>query len=898
MTMKTSEIRQSFLDYFQEKNHRVAPSAPLIPRDDPTLLFVNAGMVPFKDVFTGAKPSESPRAASSQRCLRVSGKHNDLEEVGRTPRHHTFFEMLGNFSFGDYFKEEAIEFAWEFLTERLGLEKDRLAVSVFGGEGGFDEDTEAAKIWERVSGLPADRILRFGMADNFWSMGDTGPCGPCSEIHYDLGPELEGTVNDGDRWMEIWNLVFMQYERDSAGNTSKLPAPSIDTGMGLERIAAVKQGKLTNYDIDLFRTILARVAELAGREYVADQSDDSVSQRVIADHARATAFLLADGVMPDKTGRGYVLRKVMRRAVSHGVLLGIDQPFLAEVCESVADTMGEAHPVLREQLGVVRDGAEREEKLFRRTVEEGMRRIDDLLGQLENDEVWTSGGEGQRLLRGDVAFRLYDTYGCPLELTASVGVRRGFEVDEPGCFASMQGQKERSRASWKGGGASKEGLDTLARKHAGQPTKFLGYERLADDSTISSLALVSESGVEPADRAKEGASVAIVTEATPFYGESGGQIGDVGEFLADGAVIRIDDTIKAAGGEVFIHLGTVEEGEIGAGDRVALRVDALRRRQTAAHHSATHLVHHALRETLGEHVQQKGSWVGPDRLRFDFSHPEAVTSAQLAEIEERVNDLVRANHEIETRELSYDDAIAAGALAFFGDKYDDMVRMVSMGPSKELCGGTHAGLTGDLGLVTFVSEGSVASGVRRVEVFAGTQALTQLQQTRDRLAQVAALLKTSPEEAEAKLVDLQNETKRLRRRIEELESEAASSAAGDLSGSAVEVAGHRLICGPVPVESRDALRDLGDSLRSSGEATVVVLGTEMDGKVALVAAVSDDVVKGGKVKAGDLVGRVARVAGGGGGGKPHLATAGGKDPELLPAALAAVPEILAELAGN
>jgi alanyl-tRNA synthetase len=894
--MKTADIRSAFLEYFREKEHRVVPSASLVPHDDPTLLFVNAGMVPFKDIFTGRAPKESPRAASSQRCLRVSGKHNDLEEVGRTPRHHTLFEMLGNFSFGDYFKEEAVAFAWELLTDRLGLDPGRLAVTVFGGEDGVPEDTEAAGLWHRVTGIPEDRILRFGAKDNFWSMGDTGPCGPCSEIHYDLGPELEGEVNRGDRWMEIWNLVFMQYDRGPDGTLASLPAPSIDTGMGLERIASVVQGKLTNYDTDLFRALLERVSQLAGRPYAADASDDAVSQRVIADHARATAFLLSDGVHPDKTGRGYVLRKIMRRAISHGVLLGVEKDLLPDACAAVAEVMGAAYPELPERLDSIRAEAGREERLFRRTVEEGMRRIDDLLGQLENDEVWTTGPEGERTLKGDVAFRLYDTYGCPLELTASVGVRRRFEVDEAGFFAAMAEQKERSRASWKGGGVGGAGLDILVRGGTPVPTKFTGYDTLADESVVRQLAVAQGDSLVPADRADEGASVALVTVVTPFYGESGGQVGDTGEFVAEGGRVVIEDTRKVAGGDVFVHLGTVEEGEIGPGARVAQRVDAVRRSHVTGHHSATHLLHHALREVLGPHVQQKGSWVGPDRLRFDFSHPEPVRADELARIEERVNEMIRANHDVTAEILSYDEAIAAGALAFFGDKYGDEVRMVTMGPSRELCGGTHVGLTGDLGVLTFASEGSVASGVRRVEAFAGPAALESVRGTRERLERLADALKSSPEEAERKLADLQEETKRLRRRVEELERDAAGSAAEGLAGSAREVAGHRLVCGRAPVESRDALRELGDSLRATPN-TVVVLGAEMDGKVALLAALSDDVVKGGKLKAGDLVGRVARVAGGGGGGKPHLATAGAKDPARLGEALEAVPVILSELAG-
>ncbi len=889
--MKTAEIRSAFLEYFAGKGHTVVPSVPLVPRDDPTLLFVNAGMVPFKDMFTGAARREFPRAASSQRCLRVSGKHNDLEEVGRTPRHHTFFEMLGNFSFGDYFKEDAIAFAWEFLTGVLKLDASRLAVTVFGGADGIPPDDEAAELWRRVAGIGDDRILRFGMKDNFWSMGDTGPCGPCSEIHYDLGPSLTGEVNKGDRWMEIWNLVFMQYERDADGARRPLPAPSIDTGMGLERISSVVQGKLTNYDTDLFRSLLGRVAQLAGRPYQGGAGDDAVSMRVIADHARTTAFLLADGVHPDRTGRGYVLRKIMRRAVSHGVLLGMHGEFLPDACEAVAEAMGDAYPLVRERLGEIRRGAAAEEKSFRRTVEEGMRRIDDLLAQLEDDSVWRTDDEGRRVLAGDVAFRLYDTYGCPLELTASVGVRRGFSVDEAGYAGALEVQKERSRASWKGGSA-KGALDALARDVA-EGTRFSGYEALEGESPIVHLALVADGSLARADRAGEGASVAVVMRATPFYAEGGGQVGDTGEILTPGGRVRVEDTRKT-GTDVFVHFGTVEDGEVAAGEHAAQRVDAARRELVCGHHSATHLVHHALREILGAHVQQKGSFVGPDRLRFDFSHPEPVRPEQLAAIEARVNELVRADHDVSWEVLPFRDALAQGALAFFGDKYGDRVRMVTMGPSRELCGGTHVPATGRLGLFAFASEGSVAAGVRRIEAFAGVPALGLVHALRGQLAAVADALKTAPESAAARAEELVEETKRLRRKVEELTRAAAGNAAGDLAARAVEVAGHRLVVARAPVDSRDALRDLGDSLRAAPR-TVVVLGTELEGKVALVAAASDDVVKGGRVAAGDLVGRVAKLVGGGGGGKPHLATAGARDVAKLDEALAAVPAIVEEM---
>jgi alanyl-tRNA synthetase len=774
--MKTADVRAAFLDYFAAKGHRVVPSVPLVPRDDATLLFVNAGMVPFKDLFNGAARREFPRATSSQRCLRVSGKHNDLEEVGRTPRHHTFFEMLGNFSFGDYFKEDAIA-PRGMLVDVVKLDPQRLAFTVFGGTEGVPADDEAAAIWRRVAGVGDERVLRFGVKDNFWAMGDTGPCGPCSEIHYDLGPSLEGTVNDGDRWMEIWNLVFMQYERDDAGKLKPLPAPSIDTGMGLERIASVVQGKSSNYEADLFAGLLAKIASLAGRVYDGSASDDAVSMRVIADHARATAFLLADGVHPDRTGRGYVLRKIMRRAVSHGVLLGLHGEFLADVCESVADAMGDAYPLLRERLAEVRRGAAGEERSFRRTVEEGMRRIDDLLAQLEDDSVWRVGADGRRLLAGDVAFRLYDTYDCPLELTASVGVRKGFSVDEAGFAEALEVQKERSRASWKGT-AGKGALDRFTTDaKLSQPTTFTGYSAAEGSSRVVGLALVAEDGLVAAERAGEGTSVAVVTEATPFYGEGGGQVGDTGEIVADGARVRVEDTRKT-GADVFVHFGTIEEGELAVGERVAQRVDVSRRGLVCAHHSATHLVHHALREILGRHVQQKGSFVGPDRLRFDFSHTEPVRAAQLAEIEARVNELVRADHVVTAEVMAYDQALAAGALAFFGDKYGDRVRMVTMVRRGSCAVAPTWALPVARPLHVRVRRLGRA-GIRRIEAFAGPpRSRTCTRSARDwACGGLEGRAGVVPERVE----ELAEEARRLRRKVEEMSRAAAAAPRGDPS---------------------------------------------------------------------------------------------------------------------
>jgi alanyl-tRNA synthetase len=620
--------------------------------------------------------------------------------------------------------------------------------------------------------------------------------------------------------------------------------------------------------------------------------------RVIADHSRATAFLLADGVAPDRAGRGYVLRKIMRRAISHGVLLGVEHGFLADVAECVIELMGDAHPVVRENAAAIRRGAESEEKLFRRTVEEGMRRIDDLLEQLEDETIWMRGEHGVRLMKGDVAFRLYDTYGCPLELTASVGVRRGFSVDEAGFQAAMEVQKERSREHWKGAaGAGRDVAEShfAPRRQEIGATRFIGYEELEGESHVQSLAIVHDDVLVPVDRAPEGAVVAIVSSSTPFYGESGGQVGDTGEMVADGARVRIEDTRRIAGGDLFVHFGTVEEGEIGSHVRVRQRVDRERRHTVAAHHSATHLVHHALREILGPHVGQKGSYVGPDRLRFDFSHTQAVRPEEIDAIESRVNELVRSNHPVTAESMALAQARAQGALAFFGDKYGEIVRVVSMGPSKELCGGTHLVSTGEVGFFTFGSEGSVASGVRRIEAFAGSFALGHARMARARLAEIAAALRTSPDEALQKVRDLQEESARLKKKLEEIERRSAEGAAGTLVDSAQDLRGHRAIVGKAPVETRDALRDLGDALRSTGPSTVVVLGAELEGKLAFVAAVSDDVVKKGKIQAGDLVGKVAKIAGGGGGGKPHLATAGAKDVAKLDEALSAVPAILAEI---
>jgi len=857
--MKSSEIRQKFLDYFASKGHTTVASSPLVPGNDPTLLFTNAGMVQFKDVFLGREQRPYVRAASSQRCVRAGGKHNDLENVGYTARHHTFFEMLGNFSFGDYFKRNAIEFAWEFLTVEMIIPKDKLWVTV------FHEDDEAYDIWANEIGVPTDRITRIAGADNFWQMGDTGPCGPCTEIFYDHGPEVAGGPPgtpdaDGDRYIEIWNLVFMQYNRDESGTLHPLPKPSVDTGMGLERISAVMQHVHSNYDIDLFQDLI----KAAARETSArDLSNNSL--KVIADHIRACSFLIVDGVIPGNEGRGYVLRRVIRRAIRHGYKLGQKQPFFHRLVEDLAKAMGVAYPELvavKERVAAV---LKQEEERFAETLEHGM-------GVLE-----VAMKSEDKMLDGETVFKLYDTFGFPLDLTADIARERGFTVDLAGFQNAMQMQRERARA------ASKFTMQGGV-EFSGQATEFHGYDTLALEGQI--LALYKEgaqvSSIEAGDAA------VIVLDRTPFYAESGGQVGDSGELSCGSGVFAVEDTQKIQA-EVFGHKGVLKTGRLTVGDKVQAQVNAAARSRTAYNHSATHLLHAALRKVLGTHVTQKGSLVDAGRTRFDFVHDKAVTPDEIRRIEDLVNQEIRHNVAVETRLMKHEDAIKHGAMALFGEKYGDEVRVVGMGEfSTELCGGTHVKRSGDIGLFKIISEGGVAAGIRRIEAVTGPGALEYVQSQQSLLQDVAGALKAQPQEIGQKIGQIMDNVKALEKELGRLKSKLAASQGDDLAASAVDLAGIKVLA--VAIEGADAaaLRETMDKLKDKLKSCAVVLGSTEGGKVTLIAGVTADLTA--KVKAGELVNFVAQQVGGKGGGRPDMAQAGGTEPEKLPQALAGVVE--------
>ncbi len=884
--MTGSEIRKRFLEYFEQRGHRVVASAPLVPQNDPTLLFTNAGMVQFKDVFTGQETRDYPRAATCQKCLRVSGKHNDLENVGRTARHHTFFEMLGNFSFGDYFKRDAIRYGWEFLTDEMGLDPDRLWITI------YEDDDEARDLWLSETPVPAERIIRCGEKDNFWAMGDTGPCGPCSEIHYDQGPgkypcpdpDACGPECDCDRYLELWNLVFMQYERAADGTMTPLPKPSIDTGMGLERVAAVVAGAPTNYDTDLFRPLIDRTAELAGVRYGADPDHD-VSLRVVADHIRATAFLIGDGVLPGNEGRGYVLRRIMRRAMRHGRLLGFEKPFFHKVSATVVDLMEASYPGLRDKRAYVDKVILHEEERFSRTLDRGL----DLLEQ-EVRRVQEAGGDR---LPGEVAFRLYDTFGFPLDLTADIVRGRGLAVDEDGFAAAMDAQREKARAAWKGSGEEAVSGVYQELRQAGIETRFAGYETLQTRSTV--LALVQD-GVRVAE-AGEGETVEVVLDRTPFYGESGGQMGDTGSLAGDGFHVRVDTATRPVDGLIAMR-GTVVRGRVREGDGAEARVEAGARFATAQNHSATHLLQAALRQVLGDHVKQAGSLVGPDRLRFDFTHFSPVTRDELRRVEDLVNGWVQENHPVAVTEESFEDAQRQGVTALFGEKYADEVRVVRMGGvSAELCGGTHAARTGDVGLFKILSEAGVAAGVRRIEAATGDRAVAWVHRIEDELHEVAALTRAAPDEAADRVRRLLERNRELERELSALRSQMASGAARDVLSQAREIGGIRVLATRVPADNPKALREFADGLRDRIGSGVVVLGAEADGKALLLTAVTRDCT--GRIRAGDLVRSLAGIVGGRGGGRPDLAQAGGPDPSRLDDALAAAyAEVERLLAGS
>ncbi|CBV43627.1 alanine--tRNA ligase [Halomonas elongata] len=861
--MKSADIRQAFLSYFEERGHSIVPSSSLVPDNDPTLLFTNAGMVPFKDVFLGRDPRPYVRATSAQRCVRAGGKHNDLDNVGYTARHHTFFEMLGNFSFGDYFKRDAIHFAWNFLTEVLGLPREKLWVTV------HVSDDEAERIWKDEVGIDPERFSRLD-EDNFWQMGDTGPCGPSSEVFFDHGPEVWGgppgsPEEDGDRYIEVWNLVFMQYDRDAAGNMNPLPKPSIDTGMGLERIAAVMQGVHSNYEIDLFQNLLAAAAEATGHD---DTSAPSL--RVIADHIRSCAFLVADGVLPSNEGRGYVLRRIIRRAVRHGHKLGAQGCFFHKLVAALDAEMGEAYPELREARDQIERVLLKEEEQFARTLEHGMGLLGEALDALEGDT-----------LPGETVFKLYDTYGFPFDLTADVCRERGVSLDEAGFERELEAQRERARA------ASQFGVDYGAALELEGQTDFTGYDRLEDRATV--VALVDEQGNALARLEAEQRGV-VVLDRTPFYGESGGQVGDTGYLELEGGRFLVEDTQKQAGHH--LHQGRLLEGELEVGASVTPRVDPSLRAATVRNHSATHLLHQALRMVLGDHVQQKGSLVTPERLRFDFSHFEPMTAEQLAEVERLVNEQVLANAPTRIEHMTLDEAKEKGAAALFEAKYADSVRVLTIGAddfSIELCGGTHVARSGDIGCCHIVAEAGIASGVRRIEAITGEGALAYFREQEARVARIGERLKAKPEQVEERVTSLVERNRELEKELERLKAKLASAAGSDMLGEAHEVKGIKVLAKRLEGVSGKELRGLLDQLKNKLGSGVVVLGVgdEQAGKVSLIAGVTDDLT--GRIKAGELVNHVASQVGGKGGGRPDMAQAGGSDVPALPGALDSVP---------
>jgi alanyl-tRNA synthetase len=856
--MKSAEIRQSFLDFFAQRGHEVVPSSPLVPGNDPTLLFTNAGMVQFKDVFLGHDKRAYKRACSSQRCVRAGGKHNDLENVGYTARHHTFFEMLGNFSFGDYFKEDAIRYAWDYVTGVLGIPAEKLWITV------FEDDDEAADIWLKTIGVSPERFSRLGADSNFWAMGDTGPCGPCSEIFYDHGPEVSGGPpgspdEDGDRYVEIWNLVFMQFNRSADGEMAPLPRPSVDTGMGLERLAAVLQGVHSNYDIDLFQALLKRAAELAGVE-----DTDNASLRVIADHIRACAFLIVDGVLPSNEGRGYVLRRIIRRAIRHGYKLGIAEPFFWRLVETLEEQMGEAYPELVKSRKHVEKVLHQEEERFAETLDQGMRLLDSAIAGLDG-----------KVIPGETAFRLYDTFGFPVDLTADIARERGLSVDQAGFEKAMDAQRERARAS------SRFDADYGPKTDTGLESTFVGYDTLGASGVV--LGLFKE-GVGQVDALGEGDQGVIVLDETPFYAESGGQVGDVGMIRAAAGEFEVTDTRKW--GKAHAHHGVMRRGRVEGGESVRAEVDRATRQATVLNHSATHLLHAALRKVLGEHVQQKGSLVAPDRLRFDFSHYEPVTREQLAQIEALVNAEIRANAKAEIQVLPYEEAVAGGALALFGEKYDDRVRVLRLGDfSMELCGGTHVRRAGDIGLFKIVAESGIASGVRRIEAVTGRGALDWIGRHEETLQQVANLLKGGWDEAGEKVRHLLERSRQLEKELKQLQTKLATGGGGEDPLAQAETVGKaRIYIARLDGSDPKVLRDAVDRFKQKLGTGVVLLGAADGGKVRLVAGVTKDLAE--RISAVDLVNAAAELVGGKGGGRPDLAQAGGAEAARLDEALA------------
>ena len=865
----SNDIRAGFLDYFKQRGHEVAPSSSLVPANDPTLLFTNAGMVQFKEAFLGREQRACARAATAQRCLRAGGKHNDLENVGRTARHHTFFEMLGNFSFGDYFKEEAIRYAWDFLRRELALPEEKLWVTV------YQDDDEAAQIWLEQIGVAESRFSRCGEADNFWSMGETGPCGPCSEIFYDYGEDAPGgppgsADADGDRFVEIWNLVFMQFDRDPQGRLQPLPKPSVDTGMGLERIAAVLQGVRNNYETDLFQPLTRAVHDLAG-----GRATEPVSTQVLCDHIRASAFLVADGVAPSNEGRGYVLRRIIRRAARHGVKLGFDEPFFHRLAAPLHDIMGRAHPVLTAAGQRVEDALRQEEERFAETLEQGLKHLDAAIARLPAD-----------IIPGDDVFKLYDTYGFPVDLTADIARERKLRLDLAGFEKRMAEQRERARAASRFA-ATDSGLPDLQDR----ASAFKGYETLQAKGRVTALL----KGSEQVDRLEEGAEGAVILDATPFYAESGGQVGDQGRIVSDTGVFEVADTQKQ--GPAHVHAGAVASGALETGQAADAQVDAARRLDTVRNHSATHILHAALREILGGHVVQKGSLVAPDRLRFDFSHPQQVDDEQLRAIERLVNRKILDNAETEIRVMPLEEALKSGALSLSGEKYDSPVRVLRIAGdfSVELCGGTHARRAGDIGLFKLVAESGVAAGVRRIEAVTGAGALAFVEEQEAQLAALARLLKSGRKRLEVKLEQVLERSRQLEKALEQAQGKLAVHAGADLAGQAQLINGVHVVACAVEGADPKTLRELTDRLKAQLGSAVIVLGAPREGKVSLVAGVTEN--NTGDIQAGELINYVARQVGGKGGGRADLAQAGGNDPAALPGALASVADWVKQKTG-
>jgi len=892
MSMSSAEIREAFLSFFEKRGHRRVPSSSLVPQSDPTLLFTNAGMVQFKDVFTGRERRDYRLATSAQKCVRAGGKHNDLDNVGFTARHHTFFEMLGNFSFGDYFKREAIAYAWEFVTKTLGLPADRLATTVFNGEGGIPWDEDAYQLW-RSHGVPESRIHKLGYSDNFWAMGDTGPCGPCSEIHFFQGDDLpclneatggrcQGVACECDRWLEIWNLVFMQFDRkERDAPLIPLPKPSIDTGAGLERIAAVVQGKLSNYDTDLFRPILDQVSELTGKKYAENASDDA-SMRVIADHSRAAAFLISDGVQPANEGRGYVLRRIMRRAIRHGSKLKLDEIFLPKTVDTVIQLMGDAYPELRENRAFVLEVSRFEEESFRRTLDRGLRLIDEEMERLRQS--------GERVLGGDLVFFLHDTHGFPWDLTQIIARERGYDID----FAGYEGRMKEQRARSEFGGSGERAVSDIYHRLAERlgETEFLGYEGSGHEGEGTVRAVVVDGAVEAAE-ARSGQTVELIFDRTPFYGESGGQVGDTGRVTGSGGKVVADvlDTQRPVP-TLITHKARIQQGTLKVGDLVQLAVDGERREAIRANHSATHLLHKALKLVLGEHVKQAGSVVAPAYLRFDYAHFAAPSSQELERIEDIVNQWIRENTEAKTEIMELSEARRSGAVALFGEKYGERVRVVSVHPdSVELCGGTHVRRSGDIGLFKLVSDTSIASGVRRIVALTGAGALAYVRDLEHEIQTTAELLKSSPKEVVKRVEAIQKRVKELERKLEQVAARTSSWSSKDPLEHAKEINGIRVVTARVDSADPKVYRGLADQIRDRLRSGIVAIGGGSDGKALLLVAATPDLVARG-INAAALVREMAKEIGGSGGGRADMAQAGGSDPSRIPTALEKLYELV------